>query len=99
MASLKETLDKGLVSLKMPSFKPKKSEPDCCPEEIYPYGTSIELRKEQITALGLKLEDLAVGQVLTLTGKARLQLMSESENTDSYSQQLTLQITDLKITE
>jgi hypothetical protein len=99
MASLKGALNKGLISLKVKrtTESAKEGVPTPCPDETYPYGTRIELRKEQIEALGLKLEEIEIGSSLTLVVKANVVNISKRKDADEFSQELGLQLTDMKV--
>lgn len=100
MASMKDALTKGLVSMKRKKEEVKKlSEPCESLEDTYPYGTRLNLQKDQIEALGLDLTDLKVGGEMVMVAKVSVESVRMSEGKSSYSRELSLQITDMKLTE
>lgn len=98
MANIKETLTKGLISLKKKKEE-KKEVPIAYEESPYPYGTRLSLQKEQLEDLGIDVAKLSVGNEVLIVGKATIDTIRQSDSKNSESKELCLQITDLKIDE
>lgn len=64
----------------------------------YPYGLRIQLETEALNKLGLKPSNFKIGQTVTITAKANVEMVSEREaKRGNDSMEVSLQITDLAV--
>jgi len=68
------------------------------PKERYPYGLQIRLGTEEMRKLGIK-ELPAVGTVLRLEAKAKVERVSASASQENSDKSVELQITHMEVAE
>lgn len=82
--------------------KPKERDETASPmvsampsEPTHPYGLCIRLEEEELEKLGLNHDEVEVGDMLEITGLAKVTSVSSSDNTYGKSRTVELQITHI----
>lgn len=88
-----------MVDMKRSKTKTEEMYPSMSDESPYPYGLELNLDSESLKKLGLE-ELPAVGSKFTVSGMAYVRSASSSEyEGEGRMQSLSLQITDLEVSE
>lgn len=63
----------------------------------YPYGLEIQLNKDSLSKLGIKVSDYNVGDSFTIEARVEVRSVSTSKGNYGDSQDMSLQITDMAL--
>lgn len=63
----------------------------------YPYGLEIQLNKDSLSKLGIKVSDYETGDSFTIEARVEVRSVSTSKGSYGSSQDMTLQITDMAL--
>lgn len=90
-----------LVDLKRPKESTKENEGKVCcypgERERYSYGLRINLEKQEIDKLGIKIEDVKVGNDVTVTCNAEIISIRQSAESNNENKTIELQIKEMAI--
>ena len=67
------------------------------PESYYPYGLEVRLEKEELEKLGLDAGDFSVGDMVSVSGKAKVTNISTNEGENDESACVTLQLQQMAV--
>jgi len=98
MGSQLDELKKGLKNMEnSPKDKKKAIEVEPCPQPDFPYGLRIELNKDSLKKLGLKVSDFEIASEVCLVAKAEVCGISSNKRSNYESESVSLQICELSI--
>jgi len=87
-----------LASMKMSKKESKKSEaPISYDAPEYPYGLEINLNKDALDKLGIKVDNIGINSKCSIEAKGKITSVSKNVNERRENASVTIQITDMAV--